>query len=134
MSAKPYIIEFHKIGTAQIGYISIAEKEFLPFEIKRVYWTYHTPENVVRGGHAHLELEQILVAVAGKVIVETEMPGGFKDRFILESPNVGLYLPKNCWRVMQYSHNAAQMCMASMLYEEKDYIRSYDDFKKLEPK
>ena len=132
MLIKPYIIEFPKIGNSQLGFISVAENENLPFEVKRIYWTYYTPESVERGGHAHHYLEQILVSVSGKIIVHTEMPGGEKDRFILETPNVGIYIPKYCWHVMQYSHNSAQMCIANMVYEEKDYIRDYDTFKSIE--
>ncbi len=128
---QPQLIDFPKIGNSVLGYISIAEKEDLPFDIKRVYWTYFTPESVKRGGHAHLELEQILVAVAGKIIVTTQMPGQDEQRFILETANQGIFIPRFCWRTMQYSHNAVQMCMASMAYDEKEYIRDYEEFKKL---
>jgi len=83
----PHIISFTKIGNSQLGYISVAENDLLPFEVKRVYWTYFTPEDVERGGHAHHNLEQILVAVAGKITVDTEMPYGTKNPFVLESPN-----------------------------------------------
>lgn len=131
MKSGPEIINFPKIGDSSIGYISLAEKTNLPFEVNRVYWTYYTPENVERGGHAHYELEQILVAVSGRIIVTTEMPGGIKDRFILETPNIGLYIPKFCWHVMRYSHNSCQMCIAKMVYEESDYIRDYNKFKDL---
>jgi len=130
MHNKPFIIEFPKVGNSQLGYISIAEKNNLPFDVKRVYWTYYTPESVERGGHAHYELEQILVAVAGKIIINVEMLDGSTSEFILENPNMGLYMPKNTWRTMQYSHNSVQMCLASMAYEEADYIRDYEVFKK----
>ena len=58
----PCIIEFPKIGNSGLGYISVCEKTTLPFVVKRIYWTYFTPEDVTRGGHAHYELEQILLA------------------------------------------------------------------------
>ena len=128
---EPKIIQFPKIGNSSLGYISVAENMTLPFNVKRVYWTYFTPEDVQRGGHAHHDLEQILVAVAGKIIVNTEMPGGLKNTFVLESPNQGVYLPKYSWHIMQYSHNAVQMCIASLVYEENDYIREYKEFKKI---
>ena len=131
MTNEPKIIEFPKIGNTSLGYISLAEKNTLPFEVKRIYWTYFTPENVERGGHAHHGLEQILVAVAGKITVNTEMPDGSKKTFTLESPHQGVYLPKYSWHIMQYSHNAVQMCIASMAYEENDYIRDYNEFKSL---
>lgn len=131
MYTKPHIIEFPKVGNSQLGYISIAEKNNLPFAVKRVYWTYFTPESVERGGHAHYELEQILVAVSGKIIINVEMLNGLTEEFVLENPNRGLYMPKSTWRTMKYSHNSVQMCLASMEYDEKDYIRDYDVFKKI---
>ena len=131
MKSMPTIIQFPKLGNTALGYISLAEKELLPFEVNRIYWTYFTPENVERGGHAHLELQQILVAVAGQIIVKTEMPGGIMDSFILDSPDKGLYIPKLCWREMKYTHNAVQMCIASIVYDESDYIRDYKKFKSI---
>ncbi len=131
MITKPQIIDFPKIGDSSLGYISLAENEKLPFVVKRIYWTYFTPEDVERGGHAHYELKQILVAVAGKITVNTEMPGGLKNTFILEAPHQGLIIPKLCWREMKYTHNAVQMCIASIVFEEKDYIRDYKEFKKI---
>lgn len=128
---KPYLVNFPKIGNPAQGYISVAEDEGLPFEVKRVYWTYFTPNNLCRGGHAHHELEQILVAVSGKIIVTTQMPGEAEERFILETANEGVFLPKYCWHIMEYSHNSVQMCIANMVYRESDYIRDYEAFKKL---
>lgn len=127
--SKPHIVEFKRIGDSSLGYISVAEKETLPFEVKRVYWTYFTPEDVQRGGHAHYHLEQILIAVAGKIIIKTELLNGEKEEFILDKPNMGLFIPKMCWRDMQYTHNAVQICLASIAYSEDDYIRDYDTFK-----
>ena len=131
MHTEPYLIEFPKIGNSVQGYISVAEKHTLPFEPKRVYWTYFTPESVQRGGHAHYDLEQILVAVAGKIIVTTQMPGKEPKKIILETANLGIYMPKLCWHEMQYSHNAVQMCIASIPYIESDYIRDYTVFTRL---
>jgi hypothetical protein len=129
--AKPQYVEFDRIGTSALGYLSIAEKERLPFPIKRVYWTYFTPESVTRGGHAHKQLKQILVAVAGRIVVNTETLDGQEDRFELTSPDRGLLLPCICWRTMQYSHSAVQMVLCSMEYSEDDYIRNYADFRLL---
>ena len=131
MSTTPTIINFPKIGNPSQGYISLAEKENLPFTVNRIYWTYFTPEDVERGGHSHIELQQILVAMAGIITVKTEMPGGLKNEFVLSGPNYGLYIPKLCWREMKYTHNAVQMCIASIPYDESDYVRDYEEFKKI---
>ena len=76
-------------------------------------------------------MEQILLAVAGKIIVNTELLDGDKEEFILDKPNQGLYIPKMCWREMQYTHNAVQVCLASLAYDEGDYIRDYGSFKNM---
>ena len=118
MQTDPYIINFPKIGNSALGYISVAEKQNLPFEVKRIYWTYYTPESVERGGHAHYELEQILVAVAGKIIITTETLLGKTDSFILEAADKGLYIPRSLLENMKYSHNSVQMCIANLAYSE----------------
>lgn len=128
----PRLIEFDRVGESALGFISIAEKpEEIGFEIKRVFWTYHTPESIVRGRHAHHETEMILVAVAGRIIVTTEMPNGKVEIFTLDKPNMGVFIPKKCWHTMQYSHNAVQLVMASTSYFEGDYVRNYEAFKAL---
>lgn len=129
MTEQPRILNFSKIGNSQTGYISVAEKDSLPFPVKRVYWTYFTPEDVNRGAHSHFELEQILIAVAGKIGVKTELLNGVKQEFVLDKPNIGLFIPKMCWRELHYTHNAVQICLASMEYDEADYIREYWRFK-----
>lgn len=128
---RPSLIQFPKFGKTSLGYISLAENESLPFEVKRVYWTYYTPEDVERGGHCHIELQQILIALAGTIAVRTEMSNGLKQTFVLDKPDIGLFIPKLCWRQMKYTHNAVQMCIASIVYNESDYIRNYDKFKKI---
>ena len=128
MNEIPRIIEFPEIGNSILGYIAVAENNNLPFEVKRIYWTYFTPENVERGGHAHRQLEQLLVAVAGTIRIKLEMRNGQPSEFILSKPDHGLYIPRMAWRTIKYSHNAVQLCMASTVYDEKDYIRDYETF------
>lgn len=129
ISNKPFLINFKETGNSNLGYISIAEKDTLPFEPKRIYWTYYTPKDVERGNHSHINLEQILVAVCGKIELTIETIEGNSYNFILDSPDTGVYIPRLCWRKMKYSHNAVQMCIASIEYDEKDYIRDYQAFK-----
>jgi dTDP-4-dehydrorhamnose 3,5-epimerase-like enzyme len=118
---QPYIIDFSKLGSPDMGYISVAENnKNLPFELKRVFWSYHTPDNVVRGRHAHHHTEMVLIATLGRIVVNTEMPNGELKVFSLESPSQGLYIPKYCWHTMQYSHIAVQLVLASELYDEAD--------------
>lgn len=129
--SKPFLFEVKKIGNPAIGYISIAEHLDLPFEIKRVYWTYFTPDEVIRGNHAHKQLQQILIAVTGQVEVEIISLHGERYTFQLNRPHLCLYLPSMCWRTLKFSHNAVLVCLASMHYEESDYIRDLNEFTSL---
>jgi dTDP-4-dehydrorhamnose 3,5-epimerase-like enzyme len=130
MEHNPRIIEFPSIGESKLGFISIAEKgDLLPFDIKRVYWTYYTPQNVIRGFHAHKQLKQIIFAVAGTISITTENQQGEKNFFILNKPKLGLFIPASIWREIQFSHTAVLLCLASEVFNEDDYIRDYEAFK-----
>lgn len=128
----PYIIEFSKIGSAEIGFISVLEGEKLvPFKTERLFWTYFTPDQITRGRHAHYVTEQVLVAVAGIIRVTLEHPDGKKEQHVLDKPTMGLYVPPNCWHTMEYSHASVQLVFASTKYNEADYIRDYKKFKEV---
>lgn len=126
----PRIIDFPKIGSQDLGYITVAEEQKnTPFEIKRVYWTYYTPQDVIRGGHAHKKLQQIIFAVSGTIEFNTLDLNGKTQNFILDTPSKGLYIPKLIWRDIKFSHSAVLLCLASELYEEDDYFRDFEEFK-----
>ena len=129
--AIPRLIELPKIGSPALGYITVAENSTLPFIIQRVYWTYFTPDLVERGQHAHRELEQIVFATSGRIEFALEGLDSQVQVFVLDSPNIGLYIPCGYWRTIKFSHNAVLMCLASMEYNEQEYIRNYSDFKAL---
>ncbi len=127
---KPYLIHFNSFGDSQEGYLTVAQpqKNGMPFEIKRVFWSYYTPQMITRGRHAHYKLELVLVAVTGKIIVTNENTKGETTIHILDDPSVGLYIPPMFWHVMQFSHNAVLMCLASTPYDENDYVMDYQQF------
>jgi dTDP-4-dehydrorhamnose 3,5-epimerase-like enzyme len=129
--AVPHLIELSKIGSPSLGYITVGQNSALPFTIQRVYWTYFTPDSVIRGHHAHRDLEQLIFAVSGRIEFVLESTDGKSEKFVLDSPNVGLYIPRHYWRTIKFSHNAVLMCLASMEYKEDEYIRDYDEFKAL---
>jgi hypothetical protein len=132
VQAMPSLIPFPCIGDSTLGYITVGEaQKNVPFEIRRVYWTYFTPNNVRRGGHAHKNLQQVVFAVCGVIKFYIESLGGEKKEYVLDSPHVGLYIPRLIWRDIQFSHNAVLLCLASDHYNEEDYIRHYDEFKSL---
>ncbi len=108
--------------------IALENLKTVPFEIKRVYYIYDTKPDVDRGGHAHTNLEQILIMMDGACEVLLDN-GKEKKSIILNRPDVGLYIGKNMWREMKnFSYGAKLLVLASDLYDEKEYIRSYDEF------
>jgi dTDP-4-dehydrorhamnose 3,5-epimerase-like enzyme len=129
----PHLLTFSQIGSADIGYLSVSEGTVppLPFAVQRVFWTYCTPDNILRGRHAHRTTEHILLSVAGRIVVTLEHANGRLEVFRLESPHIGLYVPPNVWHTMQYSPGAVQLALASQPFAEEDYIREYTEFKKV---
>ena len=128
----PQYLSFNKIGSPNLGYISVAEtQKNIPFDIKRVYWTYYTPQDVIRGGHAHKKLEQVIFAVSGTIEFNTVDLQDNKKTFILDSPSKGLYIPELIWRDIKFSHSAVLLCLASEIYDEEDYFRNFEEFKTL---
>ena len=100
----------------------------VPFDIKRVYYLYDVPGGFSRGGHGHLELQQLIVALSGSfdIIVDD---GKVKRTFHLSRPNVGLYMPSGLWRELDnFSSGSICFVLASIEYDEKDYFRNYDKF------
>lgn len=129
MIEKPHIIEFNKIGSKKLGYISVAEfEDQIPFEIKRVYWTYYTPKDVQRGYHAHKRLSQVIVAVSGVIKIKLIDYLGNELLFVLDDPSKGLFIPKMYWREISFSLNSVLLCLASDIFDENDYIRNFNDF------
>lgn len=123
-------ITLNKHGAPIIGYLSASDPKKIPFPVKHVFWTYFTPERVIRGRHAHKKTAIILIALTGKIIVTTETQSGKKKTFVLDKPNVGLLVPPMVWHTQRYSHIAVQLVLASQPYNEKEYIRNYEEFKK----
>lgn len=135
MCQKPYTLELPMLGDSSIGYLSIVDfKDMLPFEPLRIYWTYFTPESIVRGRHAHHKTEQILLAVSGIILVNIETIDGELYTYKLDKPNMGVYIPPLTWHTMQYSHAAVQLIIASTSYDESDYIRDYTVFETIKKK
>jgi dTDP-4-dehydrorhamnose 3,5-epimerase-like enzyme len=125
----PKLIQINKIGTPALGYISVLEdNNNIPFAIKRIYWTYFTPNHVERGNHAHKKLEQLIVAVSGVINFTLIDQKENKYKFTLDNPDKVLHITPGYWREIQFSHNAVLLCLASEIYDEVDYIRDYDTF------
>jgi hypothetical protein len=127
------MIEFSSFGDPSTGILTVAALERdIPYAVRRVFWTYGTPPDVIRGRHAHHRTETVLVAINGRIVVSTELPNGECEEFTLDSPKRGLYLPPLCWRTMRYTGLAVQVAIESTDYSEDDYIRSLDDFRAMQ--
>ena len=128
MDIKTIDFEIHGDDRGQL--VAIEEMKNLPFCIKRVYYMWNTTTGTVRGKHAHRNLQQILICTSGscKILLDD---GKEKKTVLLNKPNVGLYVSNNIWREMfDFSSDAVLMVLASEYYDEKDYIRNYDEFLK----
>lgn len=126
MQVVKYVFQPHGDERGQL--VALEECRDIPFKIKRVYYMYDTAEGVIRGKHAHKSLQQILVCIHGSCKIKLD--DGFETKVVpLEKPYEGLYVSNVMWREMyDFSPDAVLMVLASELYDEKDYIRNYDEF------
>lgn len=127
-SSKGYIIDLPKIVDPR-GNLTVAEGlKDVPFEVRRVYWTYDVPSGESRGGHAHRCCEEFIVAVSGSFDVTLD-DGRERRTFHLNHPYQGLYVGTSIWRTLDdFSSGAVCLVLASERFEEEDYIREYDDY------
>ena len=126
MEIKKYTFQQHGDERGQL--VALEEFTDIPFHIKRVYYIYDTKEKVRRGFHAHKCLQQILISVHGSCKIHLD-DGKETAEVVLDSPFEGLYISNGIWREMyDFSPDAVLMVLASEIYDEKDYIRDYDEF------
>ena len=127
MNDKIQIIAIPKIEERR-GNLSVVENTTVPFDIKRVYYLYDVPAGAERGGHAHKELQQFLVALSGSF--DVVLKDGKKEQIItLNKPYEGLLINAGIWRELQnFSSGSVCLVIASEVYIEEDYIREFDEF------
>lgn len=111
------------------GNITVVENNLdVPFDIKRAYYLYDIPGGESRGGHAHYELRQLIVAASGSFDVRLD-DGHVKRTFSLNRPYQGLLVVAGLWHELDnFSSGSVCLVLASQRYDERDYIRSYDEF------
>lgn len=129
--SKPTIIQLPKFLDARGNLAIIEENKQIPFKIQRTYWIYDVPGGEYRGGHAYRNNEEFIVALSGSFDVLLD-DGIEKKRYSLNRSYYGLYVPKGYWREMNnFSTNSLALVLASTPYDAEDYIRDYDEFKKI---
>lgn len=122
------IIELPKIADPR-GNLTVAEQlRQVPFEVRRVYWTYDVPGGESRGGHAHKECMEFIVAVSGSFDVTLD-DGHERKTFHLNHPWQGLLVNTMVWRTLDdFSSGAVCLVLASELFDEADYYYEYEEF------
>ena len=123
------IIELDKHHSDRKGNISVVEnRKDIPFDVKRTYYLYDVPGGESRGGHAHKELSQLIIAASGSFTVTLD-DGRVKRSFTLNRPYQGLYVVPGIWRTLDdFSSGAVCLVLASHGYDAADYIREYEEF------
>lgn len=122
------IIPMKVMGDERGKLVALEGNKDIPFDIKRVYYIFDTLPDQDRGNHAHQNLEQLVVAMDGAC--EFVLDDGQKREVVsLNRPDVGLYIGKNMWREMRnFSYGCKLIVLASEYYDEKEYIRNYEEF------
>jgi len=122
------IIDVSKVHN-EAGNITVIENGInIPFDVKRIYYLYDIPGGEARGGHAHYELEQYIIAASGSFDVILD-DGKNRKIVTLNRPNLALHIVPGLWRELDnFSSGSISLVLASHIYDEKDYIRDYSKF------
>lgn len=122
------IIDLPKITDPRGNLTFIEQGKHIPFDIRRVYYLYDVPGGSERGGHAHKDLSQLIIAMSGSFDVVLD-DGYEKKRFHLNRSYYGLYVCPMIWRELDnFSSGSVCMVLASNFYDEADYYRDYEEF------
>ncbi|MES3006290.1 MAG: FdtA/QdtA family cupin domain-containing protein [Pseudomonadota bacterium] len=122
-------IDFPPLGDDRGSLVALEASKTIPFDIKRVYYIFGTKSGVSRGFHAHKYLKQVAVCVTGKCRMVLDN-GSDRESFWLDSPTKGILIEDLTWREMHdFSADCVLLVLASEHYDEKDYLRNYEEFK-----
>ena len=127
-----YKIKLPKISDPRGHLTFIQNFQQIPFEIKRVFWTYNVPGGETRGGHAYKTQEEVIIALSGSFNVVVTDKNGDQVKIHLNRGYEGLYLPPNTWRHLEnFSTNTVSLHLSSSVYDANDYIRDFGEYKSL---
>jgi len=122
------IVHLPKVHNPAGNITAIENQITAPFDVERVYYLYDVPGGADRGGHAHKELQQFVMAVSGAF--DVMLDDGINKKVVhLDRPFIGLHIVPGIWReLLNFSSGAICLVLASNVYDEMDYIRDYNDF------
>ncbi len=124
------IIDLPKVSDPRGNLTFVEANRHIPFSFSRIYYLYDVPGGSERGGHAHKNLHQFMIAMSGSFDVLLD-DGKNKKKVSLNRSHYGLYICPMIWRELDnFSSGAVCMVIASEYYDEADYIRNYDQFLK----
>jgi hypothetical protein len=124
------IMELPKVHNLNGNITALENYKNIPFEVKRIYYMYDIPGGESRGAHAHKELEQFIIAASGSFDVTID-DGKNRRTINLNHPSRALHLASGIWRdLSNFSSGSICLVLASHKYDERDYIRLYDDYLK----
>ncbi|WP_153799452.1 sugar 3,4-ketoisomerase [Foetidibacter luteolus] len=131
MSNDIRIIQLPRIFDERGNLSVLQEDKEIPFLVKRVYWIYDVPGGEMRGSHAFKNSSEIIIALSGSY--DVVLHDGIKEhRYQLNRSYYGLYVPKMTWRTLEnFSTNSLALVITDLAFDEHDYIREFDFFKKL---
>lgn len=128
------LIELPKFEDPRGNLSFLEELKHIPFSIKRAYWIYDVPGGQIRGGHSFKTQDEIIIALSGSFQVTLQDGEETKD-YLLNRSYKGLFVPNGIWRQMEnFSTNSVALILSSTSFDEKDYIRNFDEFKKYKKK
>jgi len=129
--ANPHIIQLPKIIDPRGNLSFIEEENHIPFTIARTYWIYDVPGGEIRGGHAYKELQEFIIALSGSFDVILH-DGKEEVKYQLNRSYNGLFVPKMYWRSIEnFSTNSVALVLADDVYNVDEYIRDFEEFKKM---
>lgn len=125
------LIELPSVEDPQGNLAFVEGNRHVPFQIARAYHVHGVPAGAQRGGHAHREIEQLVICLRGDFEVAAD-DGSRRGSFAIGEPRLALYLPPMIWHDLTgFAPNSAYYVLSSGLYDEGEYVRDYEEFRRL---
>lgn len=125
------ILSFPELGDDRGHLVVMESGKEIPFIVRRVFYIYGSDSSVVRGQHANIKSEFVLINIVGQSKVKIKDGKGNEKIFLLDKPHTGIYLPKMIWKDMyDFSEDSVLLVLSNEEYDPNEYIRNFDDFTK----